>query len=489
MRQVCLLILTVFISACSVGSDRITDGGVGVGSGGGNGGGGGAGSSALTCTPCVQSSDCSGGACVQYGGDNYCGASCRSDADCGTGESCTLLTSVDAMEASVCIPKSALCGPGTGCTNCPSGTSCDVSTGQCITGGSNNGGGGSGGGSSGGGSCPGYAGPSESSCCKSCTSGSNCQANGCYGGWYCDTSTCGCHAPPSSCGSGGGGSGGAGGSGGTTPPPTYTGSIGANGGSVSSLYFAVIGDTRPANIDDTANYPSAIINKIYADIAAMSPQPQFIVTTGDYMFASTSGSQQQPQMDQYVMASKQYTTGPIFAAMGNHECTGATASNCAGSPTSNMNVYMNALVTPLGKSTPYYTIPINDTAGKWTAKIVIAACNDWDSTQQSWLQGELAKPTTYTFVVRHEPTGTSGPPCVSQMDSMLQSAKYDLFIVGHSHTFNHSGTQVVVGNGGAPITSGVNYGYATIAQQPSGGFLVSQYDYMTAQVVNTFTVQ
>jgi hypothetical protein len=174
--------------------------------------------------------------------------------------------------------------------------------------------------------------------------------------------------------------------------------------------------------------------------------------------------------------------------MGNHECTGATASNCASSPTNNMNAFVATLVTPLGKTTPYYTVPINDMNGKWTAKIIIAACNAWDSTQYSWLQGELAKSTTYTFVVRHEPMGTSGAPCVSEMDSLLQRSTYDLFIVGHSHTFAHSQKQVVVGNGGAPISGGANYGFATIAQQGSG-FAVTQYDYLSAQPVSTFTVQ
>ena len=117
----------------------------------------------------------------------------------------------------------------------------------------------------------------------------------------------------------------------------------------------------------------------------------------------------------------------------------------------------------------------------------VVACNAWDSTQYSWLQGELAKPTTYTFVVRHQPTGTSGPPCVSQMDALLSQSKYDLFIVGHSHTYSHSGQQVVIGNGGAPITGSTNYGFATVLQT-ANGFAVTQYDYLTAQPVSTFSV-
>src|SRR5947209_4916787 len=75
-------------------------------------------------------------------------------------------------------------------------------------------------------------------------------------------------SPDLGMGNGGGGTTGSGG--GTTGgamPPVYTGSIGAGGGSVSSLYFAVVGDTRPPNPDDTARYPTLIIDKIYSDIA------------------------------------------------------------------------------------------------------------------------------------------------------------------------------------------------------------------------------
>jgi hypothetical protein len=371
------------------------------------------------------------------------------------------------------------------------GTSSGGSDAGAGWGGGSSGGGGSGGASDGGASggggsgCAGWAAPTESGCCKSC-SGSNCQTNGCYGGWYCETSSCTCHAMPTGC-SGGGGTGG-GGTGGGGPPPPVSGSVGPGGGTVDHLYFAIVGDTRPANIDGTSSYPTQVIDKIYADIAAMSPQPSFVITTGDYMFASPSGGEGAKQIAMYWNAAKQFS-GPIFAAMGNHECTGATDSNCASSPTNNMNAFMSTLIAPLGQSLPYYSIPVSDSAGKWSAKIVVAACNAWDSTQSAWLQSELAKSTTYTFVVRHEPTGTSGPPCVSEMDTMLSQSAYDLFIVGHSHTFAHSGHEITVGNGGAPITGSTNYGYATVEQQAAGGFLITQYDYMTAMPVATFTVQ
>ncbi len=167
------------------------------------------------------------------------------------------------------------------------------------------------------------------------------------------------------------------------------GGVGANGGSVDHLFFAVVGDSRPANQDDTANYPTAIINKIYADIEAMSPRPQFVISTGDYQYASTTGGQNATQLGLYVSAAKQFT-GVLFAAMGNHECDGFTADNCAGKTTANLTAFLNAMVKPLGKTLPYYSVPITALDGSWTAKVLIVACNDWDSTQQSWLSSDLA---------------------------------------------------------------------------------------------------
>src|SRR5207245_2657438 len=82
-------------------------------------------------------------------------------------------------------------------------------------------------------------------CVPSCT-GRRCGSDGCGG-------SCGTCSPGDRCDSSG------------TCVPTPTGSIGPNGGTVSSLYFAVVGDTRPGNIDATSSYPTAIITKIYQD--------------------------------------------------------------------------------------------------------------------------------------------------------------------------------------------------------------------------------
>jgi hypothetical protein len=132
---------------------------------------------------------------------------------------------------------------------------------------------------------------------------------------------------------------------------------------------------------------------------------------------------------------------------------------------------------------------INDSAGQWTSKLLVTACNEWNSTQQSWLQSQLATATTYTFVVRHMPMGSNGP-CNSQMDPMLRNATLDGLLAGHTHTvyFSTSDKELVEGVGGAPITGSANYGFATVEKNAGSGFTVKQYDYQTAQVINTYTL-
>jgi hypothetical protein len=344
--------------------------------------------------------------------------------------------------------------------------------------------------------CGSLVGPDVPASCKCGSTTSKCTANGCYGGWWCNTSTNRCQSPPSGCSTAptdagtGGGDGGA-----TTPPPptdggTVSGTLGANGGTLSSLLFAVVGDTRPATIDDTSAYPSAIIKQIYADISARSPMPPFVVSTGDYMFATASGSQASPQADLYLAARATYS-GMWYPAMGNHECTGATASNCgpggSSGTTNNYSVFLSKLLGPIAKTTPYYTININAPDGSWTSKFVFIAANAWDSTQSSWLDAELAKSTTYTFIVRHEPAAANTAPGVTPSEAIMAKHPYTLSIVGHTHTYEHPSTrEVLMGNGGAPLTGSKNYGYGLFTQRADGAIQVEMIDYSTGASDSSF---
>ena len=273
-----------------------------------------------------------------------------------------------------------------------------------------------------------------------------------------------------------------------------------------------MGDTRPATEDDTAGYPTAIITKIWQDVEAASPRPAFAVTTGDYMFAGpthTPGTQA-TQMSLYLGARAAFSN-IVFPAMGNHECDGATQDNCYACGTACSNVggtciggvcqtpnyvtFLGKMLTPINETLPYYTINVNGAGNAWTSKFVFVACNAWSPTQATWFAAQLSTPTTYTFVVRHEGTIANTAPCLTgtgsnNADTIIGQHPYTLLIAGHTHTYAYysSEKQVIVGNGGAPLSNTVNYGYVIARQQAGGSILFTEYDYATNAAQSSFTV-
>jgi hypothetical protein len=272
-----------------------------------------------------------------------------------------------------------------------------------------------------------------------------------------------------------------------------SGSVGPSGGSASRLYFAVVGDTRPPTENDTQSYPSAIITRIYARIESLSPRPLFAISTGDYLFAAPWGTDGATQLDLYLAARSRYS-GTLFPAMGNHECTGFTSSNCGiGNPdglTNNFTAFVSKLLAPIRQARPYYEIDITfDHAavggravaaadGTWTAKLLFVAANAWNASQAAWLERALSRPTTYTFLVRHEGAKADTAPGVSPSETILRKYPYTLAIVGHSHTYERTGPrEVLVGNGGAPLSGSRNYGFALVSQSSDGSVAVDMIDY------------
>src|SRR5207248_158903 len=132
--------------------------------------------------------------------------------------------------------------------------------------------------------------------------------------------------------------------------------------------------------------------------------------------------------------------------------------------------FMTRMMNPSGFTNPYYDVKLAAQDGSWTAKIVVIAANAWDSAQSSWLDAALADPTTYTFVVRHESAYASTAPGVTPSEAIINRHPFTLKIVGHTHTYAHyaSSKEVICGNGGAPLTSGRNYGFAIVERLASG---------------------
>ncbi len=405
------------------------------------------------CTPCVIDSDCNGGVCAKLGADAYCAPACPTGNECTGSTSCSTVSTVSGDQADVCVDLSS--------TTCGLPTTPDAGS-----------------------SCPGYADPKTASTCTSCTSQKQgCQTNGCYGGWYCNLQTSKCESPPQTC---------------QTvpeagPPPEIldggvTSTVGASGGTESQLYFAIVGDTRPATEDDTAHYPTAIITQIFSDLAGASPSPPFIVSTGDYQFSNPTKNEAAKQLQLYSSARGSYA-GVQFPVMGNHECTGATASNCGANGTdgltNNYNAFMSGMLAPLQQTTPYYVINVNAADASWTSKFVFVAANAWDQAQSDWLDQTLAVPTTYTFVVRHEPASANTAPGVTPSEAIMAKYPYTLALVGHSHEYQHSKNvnvrEVIIGNGGAPISNNQDFGYGIVTQRGDGSLQLDMYDYVSNQ--------
>ncbi len=306
----------------------------------------------------------------------------------------------------------------------------------------------------------------------STTSGSTGSTGGSSGG--------GSSASASSGGSSGGSTGGSTGSGGgSTSGSTGGSSGGSTGGAlqVASLDFVVVGDTRPASsCTDSAScaYPTQVIDDIFTQVKGLSPAPAFAVATGDYMDNAPGDGTAAWQIQQYLSA-QQIFGGPLFPAMGNHECGGGASSNCTPPYGANedMAAYLGMLATlDLQNAVPYYAVNVSMASGQ-TAKLLVIAANAWDQTQADWLTSALGQPTSYTFIVRHEPativgTGCAGLDASEQiLSSYLQQNPGGVTykFVGHTHEYLIDGQngEVIVGNGGAPwsksATGLLTYGF------------------------------
>ncbi|MEZ4225453.1 MAG: metallophosphoesterase [Polyangiaceae bacterium] len=277
---------------------------------------------------------------------------------------------------------------------------------------------------------------------------------------------------------GGGSAGASGGSGGTG---------GVDAGTVPPLLFAAVGDTR-GSLPLVSSYPTDVITQIYTTIEALEPRPPFVVSTGDYAFQIIGDTSK--QLDLYLSARSKYS-GEFYPALGNHECTWLTNSNCgpgtADGMTPQYNAFLNKLLKPTGETLPYYTKNVAAPDNSWTAKFVFVAANAWTSAQATWLEAELAKETTYTFILRHEPSNETSAPGVGPSEAIIGKHPYTLSIVGHIHTYQRTAKQVMFGNGGAPKSGTKGWGFGLFSMRPDGAIQVEARDYKTGAVDPSFT--
>ena len=106
----------------------------------------------------------------------------------------------------------------------------------------------------------------------------------------------------------------------------------------------------------------------------------------------------------FVAAERSFS-GYIFHALGNHECTGATAVNCPlGNETPNIRAFRARLVAD--HPGLYYDFVVHTMLGD--AHFILTAPNAWTAAQDAWLARALAMPATYTITVAHVPPTSNG---------------------------------------------------------------------------------
>ncbi len=258
--------------------------------------------------------------------------------------------------------------------------------------------------------------------------------------------------------------------------------VGPHGGSVDLLRFAAFGDVRPPNQDDTANYPSAIVASVMDGIATLGVP--FAVASGDYMFAATRNEAGvNAQLDLLLAAESRYA-GRVFHALGNHECTGATASNCPlGNETPNVRAFHDRLASDYPM--PWFDFVVQTSRGD--AHFIATAPNAWGPQQAAWLASALQQPALYTIVIAHEEPGPSQGPGSLPIEDAIRARPggVTLRIYGHSHTYDHpAANAVVTGNGGAPLSNGRGaYGFVGVVQREDANLVVTAYEIGTPPMV------
>jgi hypothetical protein len=204
------------------------------------------------------------------------------------------------------------------------------------------------------------------------------------------------------------------------------------------------------------------------------------------MFASTSNTSGIDQQVGMLLTAESAFAGPVYHALGNHECTGATASNCPnGSETANVRAFMSRLV-PSGTTTPYYRVDVDTGAG--TAKLVFVAANAWSPAQADWLEQQLADATAYTFVVRHEAASVTDTPGVAPSEAIIKRHPLTMELLGHWHRYQKLDERhVVSGNGGAPLSTG-HYGFVLVDLLTNGNLSVREVDSASGAAGDTFLI-
>jgi hypothetical protein len=249
--------------------------------------------------------------------------------------------------------------------------------------------------------------------------------------------------------------------------------IGANGGTVDRLHFAVFGDIRPSLPDDLSPYPTGIVMQVMDGIT--HENAQFAIGTGDYMLENFCSFCATNQINSLIMGESHFRHH-IFHAMGNHECLTINEGNCPEeNETVALRTYRSRLIPTYAHT--YFAWTIRTSLGD--ARFIATSPNAWSTDQLTWLGNELAVQWRYVFVIAHEPPTSVGPG-TSDIENQIAARPggVTMRLYGHRHRYEHVlPNATITGNAGAPLDGVTNwYGFVLIDQRADGNLTVTSYE-------------
>ena len=167
--------------------------------------------------------------------------------------------------------------------------------------------------------------------------------------------------------------------------PAHPGA-GPGGGILSELPFAICRRHPARDVDDTADYPTAVVDP---DLGRCRRADAAAAVRGDDRRLPCSRrpmARQAPQLDRYLRRAHGVSANFVYPTMGNHECTGYTDSNCGPggkmasprtTPSSSRDDHADR------RAAPVLHRAVRRARRQWTAKFVFIAANAWDASSRA----------------------------------------------------------------------------------------------------------
>ena len=236
-----------------------------------------------------------------------------------------------------------------------------------------------------------------------------------------------------------------------------------------------------------------IIDAIFTDVAALSPMPSFVVSTGDYQFASTTGSRAGAAARPLRRGRGAKYPGALFPAMGNHECTGADRLELRYRQRGRHHHELHDVPV----EAPRAHRPDLAVLRHQHQRLRRLVDREVRLHRRERLGRRARRRGSTRRSASPRPTRSSFATRRPTRPRRRGSPRREAIIAKHPYTLEHrratrtrTGTsrpkEVLFGNGGAPLSGSGNYGYGIFSQQSDGTIAVDAIDYATGLADGTF---